>query len=138
MHWIKTVKEVSINLTGSGVPSPEYLSDLNIPSSEIPLGEANWYGYAPLMQWLAEQYKIDVSQIAITPGASMANYAAIATLADLVDELCIETPSYEPHIRVAEGVGNPEIGINSTQISRLSRDAANGYFFRIPYTAHNG
>jgi len=127
MHWIKTVPDVSINLTGSGVASPEYLSDLNIPSSDIPLGEANWYGYEPLKEWLANKYKIDTSHIAITPGASMANYIAINALAGMVDEFCIETPSYEPHIRIAEGVGYSKIGIKPMQISRLNRDASKGY-----------
>ena len=94
LHWIKTAPEITVNLTGSGFSSPELLSELNIPSSEIPLGGENWYGYKPLKGWLAEQYGIDHDCIAVTPGASLANYAAIVATTEIVDEIGIEIPCY--------------------------------------------
>ncbi len=128
MHWIKTAPDVSINLTGSGVASPEYLSDLNIASSEIPLGEANWYGYPPLKEWLAGKYNINPDNIAITPGASMANYAAITALGEMVDEITIETPCYEPFVRITEGVCSNGKTKSDIKLTRMERDSVNGYY----------
>ncbi|NQU05472.1 MAG: pyridoxal phosphate-dependent aminotransferase [Calditrichaeota bacterium] len=88
----------------SGFASPQTLSELGLDLHDIPLKGNNYYGYLPLKEALAEQYGTSPDHIAITPGASMANYAVCSVLASQLKQIIVETPTYQPFISVAESM----------------------------------
>jgi len=102
--YVKRLPKTVIDLTMSGLACPQNLSELGLNLKELPLTGSNYYGYLPLKEALADQYGTSPDHIAITPGASMANYAVCSVLAEQVSKIIIETPTYQPFISVARTV----------------------------------
>ncbi|MCF7809723.1 pyridoxal phosphate-dependent aminotransferase [bacterium] len=128
--YVKRLPSTVINLTVSGLASPQNLSELGLDLKELPLVGKNSYGYIPLKEALANKYGTSPDHIAITPGASMANYAVCSVLAEQVDKIIVETPVYQPFISVARAVKDAEpqrftrhraedYRINNDQIKKL-------------------
>ena len=105
LQWVKSLPEGTIDLFSSGMKSPEMLSDLHLGTNDLPLTGDNHYGNPRLKSLIAQQYGVSKDNIAITPGASMANFAVLGVLAPLVKSISIETPVYQPFIRIAQTLG---------------------------------
>lgn len=93
MYWAKTQTTARYNLATSGMisvrsdefpPMPPKL-EINYPGS---------YGYPPLIELLANRWKVDTSNVFYTLGTSMANYILFATLLDPGNHVLIEQPTY--------------------------------------------
>jgi len=126
LEWVKTQPKELIDLTNSGMESPEKLSDLGIRVDEIPLSGDNYYGYEPLKEHLANQYGITSSHIAITPGASMGNFAVLSVLSETIKNIIVEHPTYEPFIRIAETLtGSHSHRIKRYQVNKYHLDLNN-------------
>lgn len=117
--WIKRVPSGFIDMTLCGIQGPETISELGLDEREMPLRGNNYYGYQPLKEIIAENYKVNPSRVAITPGASMGNFTVVASLAAAGDRVIVESPTYQPFLRVAEAV----TGIAPTRIYRKPHDA---------------
>ena len=122
--WIKRIPEGYIDLTLSGIQGPATLDDLGFKNIDLPISGNNLYGYKPLKDILAANYQVDPSRIAITPGASMANFAVATALAGEGDRVVIEHPAYQPFIRVAETV-------TGRKPERLVRDPEDDYSLNL-------
>ncbi len=124
--WIKHLPTDLIDLTSSGIYGPQKLSDLKLEVDDLPLRGDNYYGYKPLKEIIASRYRVKTCNVAITPGASMANYALLSILAGRDDQIMIETPCYQPFVKVAEALtGTPSL--------RLPREKQNGYHIDPEY-----
>lgn len=106
--WIKRLPPDLINLTSSGMPGPASLDDIGLEGENLPLKGDNYYGYQPLKGIIASRYNTDPDHVAITPGASMANFALFASLADRGDRIMVEYPVYQPFVRTAEAITGRE------------------------------
>jgi len=118
--WIKRLPDTLINLTSSRIPCYEKLSELDIDSGNLPLSGGNLYGYPPLKEVIADRFGTSSDRIAITPGASMANFVLCTVLTKSDRRIMIETPVYQPFVSVAKAV---------TEIEplRLKRKHSNNY-----------
>jgi aspartate/methionine/tyrosine aminotransferase len=119
MHWAKTRPQVKYDLALSGIlnlPFPELEAGLE----DIDLNGDNSYGFAPLIDALAEHCRVPrESVVTISGGTSMANHLAMAAAIEHGDEIMIEQPTYEPLLALAEYFG--------AKITRFSRSVENNY-----------
>src|SRR2546429_10021719 len=105
MKWAKKRPKVKYDLALSGIlnlPFPE----LEAQIEDIDLNGDNSYGYAPLVDALAQHCDLPgESVVTISGGTSMANHLAMAAAIEHGDEGLIEEPTYEPLLAVAEYFG---------------------------------
>src|SRR5262252_10287554 len=119
MHWAKTRAKVKYDLALSGILNLPF-ADLDAKIEDIDLNGDNSYGYAPLVDALAEHAKVSPQNVVtISGGTSMANHLAMAAAIEHGDEVLIEQPTYEPLLALAQYFG--------AQIRRFARPAANNY-----------
>ncbi|HEV8590247.1 MAG TPA: pyridoxal phosphate-dependent aminotransferase [Pyrinomonadaceae bacterium] len=105
MQWAKKRPKVTYDLALSGIlnlPFPE----LEATIDDIDLNGDNSYGYAPLIDALAEHCNVEREcVVTISGGTSMANHLAMAAAIEHGDEILIEQPTYEPLLALAEYFG---------------------------------
>jgi aspartate/methionine/tyrosine aminotransferase len=110
------------DLAGSGVPA--------FPAARLPLRRSDFsthhppgYGWPPLVEALAERYRVDTGRVVpVTGGASLANWLACAAAlegSDAATEVIVERPAYEPLRRIPESFG--------CRVRRLDRRHARGW-----------
>src|SRR5205807_3429298 len=98
------------------LPFPE----LEATIDDIDLNGDNSYGYAPLVDALAEHcHAPRECVVTISGGTSMANHLAMAAAIEHGDEVLIEQPTYEPLLALAEYFG--------ANVKRFSRSSANQF-----------
>jgi aspartate/methionine/tyrosine aminotransferase len=95
--------KVDFDLASSGVtPVPAKIfatgDELGDALSDARAGEA-------LRDRIARRFAVDRAEVASTLGTSQAIFAAYAALLAPGDTLLVEAPTYEPMVRVAEGLG---------------------------------
>src|SRR5438105_15829241 len=105
MQWAKKRPKVKYDLALSGIlnlPFPE----LNATIEDVDLNGDNSYGYAPLVDALAEHCDVPRECVVTISGVtSMANHLAMAAAIEHGDEVLIEEPTYEPLFALAEYFG---------------------------------
>ena len=105
MQWAKKRPKVKYDLALSGIlnlPFPE----LEATIEDVDLNGDNSYGYAPLVEALAQHCGVPgESVVTISGGTSMANHLAMAAAIEHGDEVLIEEPTYEPLLALAEYFG---------------------------------
>ena len=117
MQWAKTQSTARFNLATSGLGNLS-LHDLRVSLDDLELTSGG-YGYEPLMQALAERYRIDAASIVTAAGTSFANHLAIAALIKPGDEVLFEEPAYEPMLSTARYLG--------ADVKRFQRTFENGF-----------
>src|SRR5438874_12252419 len=119
MQWAKNRPKVKYDLALSGflnLPFPE----LEAQIEDIDLNGDNSYGYAPLVDAVAQHCDVPAEQVVtISGGTSMANHLAMAAAIEHGDEVLIEEPTYEPLLALAEYFG--------ARIKRFSRAFENEF-----------
>lgn len=114
MSWAKAMPKAAINLARSGLdPCPPAL--LRISSRDLLTQHAAGYGYPPLLDALGDRYGVAASRVFTVPGgASLANWVACAAALDVGAggrdagpgvEVIVESPTYEPLLRIPECFG---------------------------------
>ncbi|HSS22222.1 MAG TPA: pyridoxal phosphate-dependent aminotransferase [Pyrinomonadaceae bacterium] len=119
MHWAKMQSRARFNLATSGLANLT-LKDLDpaLDDLEISVTESG-YGYSPLIQALAERFRVDASSVVTAAGTSFANHLALAALVRPGDEILFESPGYEPLLATAAYLG--------ADIKRVQRTFENGF-----------
>src|ERR1043166_5289944 len=119
MQWAKNRPPVKYDLALSGIlnlPFPE----LEAHIEDLDLNGEDPYGYAPLVDALAQHCDVPAeSVVTISGGTSMANHLAMAAAIEHGDEILIEEPTYEPLLALAQYFG--------AGIKRFSRSFENGF-----------
>ena len=103
MHWAKTQSVSRFNLATSGLGNLS-IRDLRVSLDDLELTYGG-YGYEPLLQMLAERYRVDTKSIVTTAGTSFANHLAMAALFQPDEEILFEEPAYEPMLATARYLG---------------------------------
>jgi aspartate/methionine/tyrosine aminotransferase len=122
IEWFKKKSPAGIDLCSSGV-DPIKGEDLDIDWAELDATGENFYGYTPLIEAIADRYKVKSKNVVTTIGTSHALFLASAALVEPGDVVVIETPAYEPLLAVPKAF--------DAQISRLPRRFEDSYGFSI-------
>jgi hypothetical protein len=124
MEFAKLHSEAKYNLATSGVKSYP-LADLPVRLEDLEINGPTIYGYAPLLQRLAQKNGVTPDCVVSAAGTSMANHLAMAATLEPRDEVLVEEPTYELLLSALRYLG--------AQIRRFPRTFENG--FRIESAA---
>jgi hypothetical protein len=78
MHWAKTSSGAKFNLAMSGMPNLK-LRELRVSLDDLEITDGG-YGYQPLMQAIAERYRVATDCVVTAAGTTFANHLAMAAL----------------------------------------------------------
>jgi len=117
MNWAKTSSTAKYNLATSGLGNLK-LRDLRVSLDDLEITNGG-YGYKPLIDSIAQRYRVAASEIVTAAGTSFANHLAMAALIKPGDEVLFEQPAYEPMLAVAQYLG--------ADIKRFSRKFEDGF-----------
>lgn len=117
MNWAKTSSTARFNLATSGVGNLK-LRELRVSLDDLEITNGG-YGYQPLMQAIANRYRVGTDSIVTAAGTTFANHLAAAALINPGDEVLVEQPAYEPLLAVIRYLG--------AQVKRFSRKFENGF-----------
>jgi aspartate/methionine/tyrosine aminotransferase len=111
--------QVRFDLATSGIPSVPY-GDLHVAERpEIDDAAAAW---TALRQAIAAHNDVGVDEVLPALGTTHALWLALAALTSPGDEVIVETPAYEPLIRIAEGVGARVVSVPRDPRTRFAID----------------
>ena len=117
MNWAKTSSTAKFNLATSGVNNLP-LRELRVSLDDLEITNGG-YGYQPLMQALANRYRVETKNVVTAAGTTFANHLAVAALIKPGDEVLVEQPAYEPLLAVIRYLG--------ANVKRFSRKFENGF-----------
>jgi aspartate/methionine/tyrosine aminotransferase len=92
MEWAKTRSGARFNLASSGLAAFPLAELGEVEPLEI--NGPSQYGYAPLQERLARKAGVDPDRVVHATGTSMANFLAIAAVAEAGEEVLVEEPTY--------------------------------------------
>lgn len=104
MTWAKHHAKAEHDLTGSNL-LPCSVAELPGAREALEIYGRNDDGWPPLVEAIARRFRVDQSRVATAPGASGANYMALAALVRPGDTVLAEWPGYDPHIGAARFLG---------------------------------
>ena len=122
MEWMKTRGKTQYDLCPSGVSNLS-LKELGIDFEDLEIFGENSYGYPPLIQAIADRYKVQQDNVMLSVGTSHALFMVCALLLNGGDEVLVEKPAYEPLWAVAKAFGG--------RIIRLDRVYERRYAFNL-------
>jgi aspartate/methionine/tyrosine aminotransferase len=104
MHWAKTRSRARFNLATSGLEDLK-LHELQVSLADLEITGDTGYGYQPLINLLADRFRVAGASVVTAAGTSFANHLALAALINPGDEILVESPTYEPLLAAAEYLG---------------------------------
>jgi aspartate/methionine/tyrosine aminotransferase len=117
MNWAKTSSSAKFNLATSGLGNLK-LRELRVSLDDLEITEGG-YGYQPLIQAIANRYRVAEESVVSAAGTTFANHLAVAALIKPGDEVLVEQPAYEPLLAVIRYLG--------ARVKRFSRKFENGF-----------
>ncbi|HKO99259.1 MAG TPA: pyridoxal phosphate-dependent aminotransferase [Pyrinomonadaceae bacterium] len=100
MNWAKMSSRAKFNLATSGLDNLT-LKQLELSLDDLEITGTNGYGFEPLIQAIADRYRVEAANVVTAAGTSFANHLAMAGLVNAGDEVVIEQPVYEPLLALA-------------------------------------
>jgi aspartate/methionine/tyrosine aminotransferase len=122
MEWAKLYSVAKFNLATSGVTSFS-LSGLGVTIDQLEINGPSIYGYEPLLQAIAQRYRVPQECVVSAVGTSLANYLALAATTEPGDEILVEQPTYELILSTAKYLG--------LEIRRFLRRAENNFALEL-------
>src|SRR5258708_18203904 len=104
MEWAKLHSSSKFNLATSGMMSLP-LAELGVAIEQLEINGPDTYGYAPLLEAIAQRYRVPQECVVTATGTSLANHLALAAATDVGDEILVEQPSYDPLLSAASYLG---------------------------------
>lgn len=105
MRWAKLESgSARFNLATSGVMNFP-LAELPLDAGDLEINGPGGYGYAPLLERLAQLTGAAVENIVPSLGTSMANFVALSALISRGDEVLVERPTYHPMLQIPDWLG---------------------------------
>src|SRR5215475_3395342 len=86
MRWAKLHSTAKYNLATSGMAGIS-LASLRMPAGELEINGENPYGFRPLLQAIAQRYRVPEQCVVTAAGTSFANYLALAAITESADEV---------------------------------------------------
>lgn len=118
MHWAKTRSRARFNLATSGLANLQ-LPDLQVSLNDFEITGEGGYGYQPLIDSLADRYRVNAECVVTAAGTSFANHLAMAALIQPGDEILLESPAYDPLLALAHYLG--------AEVKRFQRRFEDGF-----------
>jgi aspartate/methionine/tyrosine aminotransferase len=118
MEFSKLRSGATYNLATSGVMNCS-LSDLNFDIADLEINGPTIYGYAPLLEAIAQMKGVKPESVVHAAGTSMANHLAMAALFAPGEEVLIEEPTYGLLLDAANYLG--------ARVKRFQRRFEDGY-----------
>jgi aspartate/methionine/tyrosine aminotransferase len=118
MEWAKLHSTARFNLATSGMASFP-LAELGVTIDQLEINGPSIYGYEPLLQAIAQRYRVPQECVVSAIGTSLANYLALAATTEPGDEILVEQPTYELILSTAKYLG--------LTIKRFPRRAENNF-----------
>ncbi|MFN8061661.1 MAG: aminotransferase class I/II-fold pyridoxal phosphate-dependent enzyme [Vicinamibacterales bacterium] len=120
IQWAKALPRARVNLARSGAP-PCPASELHLTAADLQTNIPTHDGYGPLLDAYARRYRVARDEVyPVSGGTSFANwlvFAAALAEATRSTEVIVETPGYEPLIRIPEA-----FGVRMRRVPRRARD----------------
>ncbi|MBT3326504.1 MAG: aminotransferase class I/II-fold pyridoxal phosphate-dependent enzyme [Gemmatimonadales bacterium] len=104
MTWAKHHAKAKYDLTGSNL-LPCSMDELPGARDALEIYGRNDDGWPPLVEAIASRFGVATERVATAPGASGANYLALAALVRPGDTVLVEWPGYDPHMGAARFLG---------------------------------
>jgi aspartate/methionine/tyrosine aminotransferase len=104
MEFAKLRSAAKYNLATSGIMSYP-LSGLPVKLADLEINGPTLYGYAPLLERLAQRSGVTPDCVVTAAGTSMANHLAFAATVSPGDEVLVEHPTYELLVSTLEYLG---------------------------------
>ncbi len=123
MHWAKLHPPARFELTQSGLKTAS-LADIHDAPTNQNLEPGGPYGEPGLIAAIAGFRAVPVDRVLPVPGASTANFVALACAARPGDRVLIETPGYDPLARAAALLGLNVIPFARVAARRYAPDLA--------------
>ncbi len=101
LTWTKRRSPARFNLARSGAPRLP-LERLGLSLGDLLDNQNAEDGWPPLMERIAARQGLSAAHVVTTHACSMANHLAFAATVEAGDDVVMETPVYEPLLRVAE------------------------------------
>jgi alanine-synthesizing transaminase len=106
LGWHKARPRTRFSLASSGVPRASVAGLLGDGGAfDAELARCGGYGHPALIAAIARRYGVSEERVLPVPGASMANFVALACVTERGQRVLLETPVYEPLRRAAELLG---------------------------------
>jgi aspartate/methionine/tyrosine aminotransferase len=118
MEWAKLYSTATFNLATSGVAGFP-LAELGVTIDQLEINGPSIYSYEPLLQAIAQRYRVPQECVVSAVGTSLANYLALAATTEPGDEILVEQPTYELILSTAKYLG--------LKIKRFPRRAENSF-----------
>ncbi len=118
LEWARSHGNIKYSLAISGVP-PIDVSLLSPSVDDFTMVADNEYGWAPLLERIADRYGVGAKNVVLAHGTSMANHLACASLVEAGDHVLIEWPVYDPLVAVPRYL--------DCEVSFFERRAEDGY-----------
>jgi aspartate/methionine/tyrosine aminotransferase len=118
MEWAKLHSTAKFNLATSGMASFP-LAELGVTIDQLEINGPSIDGYEPLLQAIADRYRVPHECVVSAVGTSLANYLALAATTEPGDEILVEQPTYELILSTAKYLG--------LEINRFPRRAENNF-----------
>lgn len=128
MQWAKVNSAAKYNLATSGMANLP-LKELDVNLQELEINGPTIYGYHPLLEALAQRYRVPQKCVVSAMGTSFANYLALAAATEPGDEVLIEQPTYDPILGAARYLG--------LEIKRFQRKPEQGFALDIAEVERN-
>ena len=128
MEWAKLYSTAKFNLATSGVIGFP-LSGLGVTIDQLEINGPSIYGYEPLLQAIAQRYRVPQECVVSAVGTSLANYLALAATTEPGDEILVEQPTYELILSTAKYLG--------LEIRRFPRRAENNFAIELADVERN-
>jgi aspartate/methionine/tyrosine aminotransferase len=122
MEWAKLFSAAKFNLATSGVTGFP-LTGLGVTIDQLEINGPSIYGYGPLLQAIAQRYRVPQECVVSAVGTSLANYLALAATTEPGDEILVEQPTYELILSTAKYLG--------LEIRRFLRRAENNFALEL-------
>ncbi len=122
MTWAKHAPKAQLDLTGSNL-LPCTLDELPGARDALELYGRNDDGWPPLLEAIAHRFGVSRACVATAPGASGANFLALAALVRPGDTVLVEWPGYDPHTGAARLLG--------ADVRTFQRDWKEGFRVRV-------
>src|SRR4026208_7749 len=87
MNWAKMCSVAKFNLATSGLDNLK-LSELRVSLDDLEITNGG-YGYQPLMQLIADRYRVNTDSVVTAAGTTFANHLAVAALIKPGDEVLV-------------------------------------------------
>ncbi|HET7230617.1 MAG TPA: pyridoxal phosphate-dependent aminotransferase [Longimicrobium sp.] len=104
LRWAKTHPPAKYDLTSSGLPFLK-LKNLPVKLRRLELSGSGGYGHPPLIEAIAERYRVPRESVVTAMGTSMGNHLVMSALLRPGDEVLIEFPAYDPLPSLARQLG---------------------------------